>query len=92
MSACPNLHFAFRSVPHHAVSRAAGPDGGYAQRPRAGRSGTDVEPLLPSFGSAAFLFAETAGGTTHSRATSSIAPAIRKSHPLDETSKEPIEI
>jgi hypothetical protein len=90
MSACPNLHFAFRSVPHHAVSRAAGPDGGY-ERLCARRSGTDVEPLLPSFGSAAFLFAETASGTTHLRLTFPIAPAIRKSHPLDETSKEPIE-
>src|SRR5580698_3827027 len=96
MSACPNSHFSFRSVRHHAISRAAGPDGRYAewetQWPCARRSATtDVEPLLPSSGSAAFFFAEKASGTTHSRCAPSTARAVRKLHPLDETSKEPIE-
>src|ERR1700722_17589057 len=100
MSACPSLHFSLRSVRCFAVSPATGTGIRYTPRLESrGVAGGErrfgagaVEPLVPSSGTAAFLFADAplppACAPWASRAVRAFHPRFLQ----DATSKEPIEI
>src|SRR6202521_384548 len=101
MSACPSFHFSLRSVRCFAVSPAPGTGTRYTPRPesrdvveveRRVEAGA-VEPLVPSSGTAAFLFADA---PLPAACTPWASRAVRAFHPpfhlQDATSKEPIAI
>ncbi|KQR87075.1 hypothetical protein ASG35_23335 [Burkholderia sp. Leaf177] len=99
MSACPFLHFSLRSARCSAVIPAAGtglrytqPSGlrsfrGEAKDERSQEAGA-VEPLVPTSGTAAFLFADAPLAAARRAVRAFVLPFDLQ----DATSKEPIEI
>ncbi|SAL38972.1 hypothetical protein AWB64_04060 [Caballeronia sordidicola] len=101
MSACPSLHFSLRSARCIAGLPATGTGLRYTQPPgfpgeakdeRSKEAGA-AEPLVPSSGTAAFLFADAPSSAAHAPSARRAVRAFDSPFDLqDATSKEPIEI
>ncbi|MEA3128101.1 MAG: hypothetical protein QOD67_5120 [Caballeronia sp.] len=100
MSACPSLHFSLRSVRCFAVFPATGT--GFRYTPRLQSRGVAeverrfeagaVKPLVPSSGTAAFLFADASSPAACAPWASRAVRVFYARFLQDATSKEPIEI
>src|ERR1700712_2454826 len=99
MSACPSFHFSLRSARCIAATAATGTGLRYTQRPgfmccpgeaedKRSRRARALEPLVPTSGTAAFLFADAPFRAARRAVRTYLLPFDLQ----DATSKEPIEI